>query len=98
MHRTLPYSRLQAVLYVLVHVFPHSLPAALVLHLGQAQRSMELQQLTLLLWNLGTTVLRPCSVAEHGNQYTPRCFSNFAACGSFTHVLKNSPLEPGNIA
>ena len=38
------------------------------------------------------------SVAEHGNQYTPRCFSNFAAFGSVTHVLRNFPLEPGNIA
>ena len=32
-----------------------------------------------------------CSVAEHGNQYTPRCFSNFAAFGSYTHVLRNYP-------
>ena len=39
--------------------------------------------------------LSVCSVAEHGNQYTPRCFSNFAALGSFTHVLRYSPLEPG---
>ena len=30
---------------VLVYVFPHSLPAALVLHLGQAHRSVELPQL-----------------------------------------------------
>ena len=29
-----------------------------------------------------------CSVAEHGNQHTPLCFSNLAAFGSFTHDLK----------
>ena len=39
-----------------------------------------------------------CFVAEHGTQHTPRCFFNFAAFGSFTHVLKNVPLEPDNIA
>ena len=60
MNRTLPCSRLLAVLCVLVHVFLHSLPAASVLHLGQAQTLVELQQLALLLWDLGTTVLRPC--------------------------------------
>ena len=49
MHQTLPCLRLQAVLCVLVYVFPHSLPAALVLHLGQAQRSVELPQLASLL-------------------------------------------------
>ena len=38
------------------------------------------------------------SVAEHGNQYTPQYFSNFAALGSSTHDLRNSQLEPGNIA
>ena len=52
-------SRLLAVLCVLIYVFPHSLPAALVLHLGQVQRSVELPQLALLLWDLGTTAIHP---------------------------------------
>ena len=38
------------------------------------------------------------SFTEHGNQYTLRCFSSLAALEPFTHVLRYSPLEPGNIA
>ena len=76
-----------------VSVFPHSLPTGIGVASGSGTEIGGASTANLATLGFGHNCAPSvCSVAEHGKQCTPRCFSSFAAFGSFTHVLTYSPL------